>query len=149
MTDCNATAIINENNVEVQTNSESVVVETKPTEVEVSISEIEIIATIETNEIQVEIQSVGWDTSYFENLFPRNTDYNSLYSEFTRVDWSITRIDYWDNSDKDNLLFSKVLTYTDDKLTQVLTTNEKTTKTMTITIAYDWDDIESVTKILS
>lgn len=77
-----------------------------------------------------------------------NQAYSTAYHELTYdINDKLTQIDIWQTSGKLLKLFTKVLTYTGDELTQVLITDEIASKTLTKVLAYDINGkLTSVTK---
>ncbi len=73
-----------------------------------------------------------------ENEF--NGDYAGAYSEITYSTGVIAAINTWDNSDKDNKLFSKTISYNlDGTIDEVELTDEKTSAVLTTSITYNVD----------
>lgn len=60
----------------------------------------------------------------------------SAYSEFTYEQRNLTQVDVWETPAKLTKLFTRVLTYTQQNLTQVVTTDEITETTLTQTFTY-------------
>ena len=86
-----------------------------------------------------------------ENLelqFPWNIDFDSLYSEPTEfdVEENITKIEFWDSSEKEIKLYTKVIVYTDGNPTLITLTDNISNKVFTTIITYnvngDWVSTE-------
>lgn len=84
----------------------------------------------------------------FELELARKLTGNS-YMEYTEVGGNITQVNYWTDSGKGTKLFTKDITYSGSNPTQIVMKDEITNKILTTTIAYSWDDIVSVAKVLS
>jgi hypothetical protein len=74
---------------------------------------------------------------------------DDIYYEPTITDGNVTQVDYYTDSGKGTKLFTKVITYTSDKPTSIVMTDEVTSKVLTTTITYSGDDVATVTKALT
>ena len=87
-----------------------------------------------------------------ELQFPWNINYDTLYSEPTEFDSdeNITQIKYWESSAKIQLLYTKVIIYTDGNPTLIILVDNISDKIFTSTISYDLNgDWVSTNKIIS
>lgn len=88
------------------------------------------------------------DVSNFELELARKITGNSYRDEPTITDGHITEVIYWTNSSMTTKLFTKSLTWTDGKPTEIITTDEVTGKILTTTL--DWSGTyPTVTKVIS
>lgn len=81
----------------------------------------------------------------FELELTRKVSGNS-YMEYVITGDDITQVNYWTDQTKVIKLFTKDITYTLGNATQLITTDEITSKTLTVDIAYSGDTILNVTK---
>ena len=75
--------------------------------------------------------------------------YAQNYKEITMVDGVATQIDVWETSSKITKLFTKILTYSMDKISSVATTDHTTGKTLTKTFTYPSDNLTTITEVVT
>ena len=73
-----------------------------------------------------------------------NTVLKTGYTEYVYTDNKVTQVNVWEDNLKTNKLYTKDLTYTDDKITQITITDEQTSNSLTKTITYSGDTIDTV-----
>ncbi len=73
-----------------------------------------------------------------------NTVLKTGYTEYVYADNKVTQVNVWEDNLKTNKLYTKDLTYTDDKITQITITDEQTSNSLTKTITYSGDTIDTV-----
>jgi len=108
-------------------------------------------ATVTKQGDNVTVEVVGDTNDYKVDLQTQfNTDLNNSYMEITAYDGDDpTKIEYWEDATKAKLIYTKNITYTSGNPTEVEVIDEINSKTLTTTIAYDGDDVESVTKTIT
>lgn len=88
------------------------------------------------------------DVQDFELISTWKLNENS-YQEFVLTGSNITQINYWADNTKIVKLFTKDITYTGDKPTNIIITDETTGKILTTVINYSGENIINITKTIS
>ena len=93
------------------------------------------------------LTGIEQDLNEFELLESWKSSHNN-YIEFTEVSGNTTQIDYWSNSGKTLKLFTKTISYNiNDEPTEIINTDEISSKILTTNIEYSGTTILNITKI--
>ena len=97
------------------------------------------------------VDSLSREVLSFKLLF--DVARKTRYVELTYApNGDLSQVDVWDVNPVPGpatKLFTRVLTYTGDDLTQVVTTNEQSGETLTATLVYASGDLFSVNEVIS
>lgn len=88
-------------------------------------------------------------TKVSEFEFKFNSSKTTAYKEMTYTDSKLSQVDVWETSGKILKLYTMILSYTSDDLTQTITTDNITSQTLTKNLTYTSGELQTVTTTLS
>jgi len=90
------------------------------------------------------------DYSKTQFLLAYQQAYDTMYTEMVYTSGDLTQINIWEDNSKTTKLFTRDISYTTGNVTQVLTTDELTSETLTKSITYTiGGDVDTITTTFS